>query len=73
MIAQQKGVALSQPNNDGGTLEDSQLKKMLSKDLTWEEKEACMEVLKQHSNLFILAYEHITGVTVMQHHIRIVE
>ena len=32
-----------------------------------------MEVLKQHSNLFISDYEHITGVTVMQHHIRIVE
>ena len=67
------GVTLSQPPPREGNVEDSQLESMLSKDLTQEEKGAYVEVLHHHSTMFISNYEHITGVTNIQHHIHLNE
>ena len=44
---------------------------MLAKDLSAEERVAYMEVVRKHSALFISDYEHITGVTAVQHHINL--
>ena len=52
---------------------DSQLKEMLSEELTNAEEDAYLTVLREHSNLFISDYEHITGVTAIQHRIRLME
>ena len=63
------GVALSQPKIEESGTTDSQLESMLSKDLTQGEKDAYMGMLHHYSNIFISDYEHITGVTVIKHHI----
>ena len=49
------------------------LEKMLSRELTSDEKESYMQVLNKHSALFILDYDQIKGVTVIQHHIKLKE
>ena len=54
-------------------MKDFQLERMLSKDLTQEEKGAYMEVLRCHSTMFISDYKHIEGVMEIQHHINLKE
>ena len=67
------GVTLAQPTRNEGGASESQLQSMLSKDLEEDEKKAYMEMLQQHSTLFISDYDHITRVSVIQHHIRLKE
>ena len=67
------GVALSQPSQEESSVQDSQLESILATDLTQMEKSAYMEVLRCHFTMFISNYEHITGVTAIQHHIHLKE
>ncbi|MCO5572468.1 hypothetical protein L7F22_026223 [Adiantum nelumboides] len=46
---------------------------MLAKDLTKEEKQAYLTMLEDFPRLFIKGYDQITGVTVVQHHIKLKE
>ena len=64
-------LALAQPASSEEGASESQLQSMLSKDLADEEWQVYIEVLRRHSSLFISDYEHITGVSIIQHHIRL--
>ena len=64
----QEGVSISSVQ-----LEDEKLGKMLAEDLPIEERDAYLDMLRRHSSLFIIEYEHIKGVTVIEHHIRLKE
>lgn len=55
------------------TLIDEKLSGMIAKDLLEEEHGAYLEMLRGHSTLFISEYEHITRVSVIQHHIHLQE
>ena len=68
------GVAVAQPERSmGSSIDEGKLGGMLAKDLPDEERGAYMEMLRRHKGLFITEYEHITGVTVIQHHIHLRE
>ncbi|MCO5603794.1 hypothetical protein L7F22_057946 [Adiantum nelumboides] len=71
------GLILTEPNKvdppDIPRVEESKLAKMLAKDLTEEEKQAYLTMLEDFPRLFIEGYDQITGVTVVQHHIKLKE
>ncbi|MCO5582703.1 hypothetical protein L7F22_036602 [Adiantum nelumboides] len=71
------GLILTEPNKvdppDIPRVEESKLAKMLAKDLTKEEKQAYLTMLEDFPRLFIEGYDQITGVTVVQHHIKLKE
>ncbi|MCO5604271.1 hypothetical protein L7F22_058436 [Adiantum nelumboides] len=71
------GLILTEPNKvdppDIPRVEESKLAKMLAKDLTKEEKQAYLTMLKDFPRLFIEGYDQITGVTVARHHIKLKE
>ena len=67
------GVTLAQPICNEGGASESQLQSMLSKDLEADERKAYLEMLQLHSTLFIIDYDHIIGVSVIQHHIPLKE
>ncbi|MCO5580281.1 hypothetical protein L7F22_034147 [Adiantum nelumboides] len=70
------GLILTEPNKVDPPLprvEGSKLAKMLAKDLTKEEKQAYLTMLEDFPRLFIKGYDQITGVTVVQHHIKLKE
>ena len=67
------GVAISRLKAKENGMIDFQLESMLSKDLAQDEKEAYMGMLRRYSKIFIFDYNHIRGVTVIQHHIHLKE
>ena len=67
------GVTLAQPIRNEGGASESQLQSMLSKDLEEDERKAYLEMLQQHSTIFISDYDHITRVSIIQHHIQLKE
>lgn len=72
------GLVINRPPQEGVSissvqLEDEKLGKMLAQDLPIEERDAYLDMLRRHSSLFITEYEHIKGVTVIEHHIRLKE
>ncbi len=72
------GLVLNQPgegdtSNPSIQLVDERLGKMLAKGLPEEEREPYLAMLRSHSSLFISEYEHITGVTIIKHHIHLKE
>ncbi|MCO5566447.1 hypothetical protein L7F22_020124 [Adiantum nelumboides] len=52
-------------------VEEGKLAKMLAKDLTQEEGQAYLAMLKGYPGLFIDGYDQIAGVSVVQHHINL--
>ena len=54
-------------------VEENKLKNMLSPELSNEERIKYMTMLKGFSTLFIDSYDKITGVSVVEHHIRLKE
>ncbi|MCO5587232.1 hypothetical protein L7F22_041179 [Adiantum nelumboides] len=71
------GLILTEPNKvdppDIPRVEESKLAKMLARDLTEEEKQAYWTMLEDFPRPFIEGYDQITGVTIMQHHIKLKE
>ncbi|MCO5585721.1 hypothetical protein L7F22_039657 [Adiantum nelumboides] len=71
------GLILTEPNKvdppNIARVEESKLAKMLAKDLTKEEKQAYLTRLEDFPRLFIEGYDQITGVTVVQYHIKLKE
>lgn len=72
------GLMLKQPGKEdmpnlGTPLEDEKQGKMLAKDFGEEEREPYLAIIRNHSSLFIIEYEHIAGVTVIEHQIHLKE
>ncbi|MCO5553978.1 hypothetical protein L7F22_007504 [Adiantum nelumboides] len=71
------GIIFTEPNKvdppDIPRVEESKLAKMLANDLTEKEKQAYLTILEDFPRLFIKGYDQITGVTVVQHHIKLKE
>ena len=70
------GVVLKESTSNGGEdtkgeLKDEDLEKMLSQDLSIEERDKFKAMLRRHSPLFISDYCEISGVTVVEHHINL--
>ena len=57
--------------NGSGKAITEDLEKMLSQDLSIEERNKFKTMLRKHSPLFISDYCEISGVTVVEHHINL--
>ncbi|MCO5572246.1 hypothetical protein L7F22_025999 [Adiantum nelumboides] len=69
------GVELTDPTMvssiNVSQVEKGKLSKILPKDLTQEERQAYLAMLEGYPRLFIDGYDQITGVFVVQHHIKL--
>ncbi|MCO5599661.1 hypothetical protein L7F22_053766 [Adiantum nelumboides] len=69
------GVVLTNPTMvssiNVSPVEEGKIAKMLSKNLTQEERQAYLAMLEGYPRLFIDGYDQITGVFVVQHHINL--